>query len=379
MLCSLAGIAGYAASRMLATHDPLPPATASVQALPQLKTLLAAHFKVGAAIEPDALDNPADAALLATQFSSFTAENKMKPGTIGVAEGMYDFAPADKLIAFAQAHGIAVRGHTLVWHYASANWTEAPDWFFAGDPQDPHYRAIVAARLRRYVTDVVTHFRGKVYAWDVVNEVISDNPQHVYRESSPWYRALGKDYLAIAFRAARAADPDAKLYINEYNTDDPVKLAKLLSVIRDLRAHGVPIDGVGHQMHVSVNWPPLQHIKQAFDDVAALGLENQVTELDVSLYSDPGECWHDEGACLPDLGNPVPATVLRAQAQRYRDLFNLFEHEPSIKAVTFWGYSDKHTWLTSTPVPRTNLPLPFDADLKPKPAFWAIADTASQP
>jgi endo-1,4-beta-xylanase len=209
--------------------------------------------------------------------------------------------------------------------------------------------------------------------------VISDDPHQVYREDSPWYRALGKDYIAIAFRAARAADPDVKLYINEYGTDDPGKRAKLLAVLRDLRAQGVPIDGVGHQMHISVDWPPLPNIKQAFDEVAALGLENQVTELDVSLYSDPGECWHDPKACLPDLGNPVPSDILRAQAQRYRALFDLFEQEPSIKAVTLWGYSDKHTWLTSTPVPRTNLPLLFDADLQPKPALRAIVDASYRP
>jgi GH35 family endo-1,4-beta-xylanase len=103
----------------------------------------------------------------------------------------------------------------------------------------------------------------------------------------------------------------------------------------------VPIDGVGHQMHISVNWPPLPNIKQAFDDVAALGLENQVTELDMSLYTDSGECWSNPHACLPDLGHAVPNDVMRAQAQRYRAVFDLFEHEPSIKAVTFRGYSDK--------------------------------------
>ena len=377
-LCA-ASATGCAHNQTTATQDGPRLAAAPAQPLPPLRNVMAAHFKVGAAIEPDSSDSPPDAALLAAQFSSLTAENKMKPGTIGVAEGKYNFEPADRIVAFAQAQGIAVRGHTLVWHFRSGDWNEAPDWFFAGDPNDSRYREIVAARLVRYVTDVVAHFRGKVYAWDVVNEVISDDPQQVYREDSPWYRALGKDYIAIAFRAARAADPAVKLYINEYGTDDPGKRAKLLAVISDLRAQGVPIDGVGHQMHISVDWPPLPNIKQAFDEVAALGLENQVTELDMSLYSDPGECWHDPKACLPDLGRPVPSDILRAQAQRYRALFDLFEQEPSIKAVTLWGYSDKHTWLTSTPAPRTNLPLLFDADLQPKPALRAIVDASYRP
>jgi endo-1,4-beta-xylanase len=378
-LAAIAWTAGCAHDPAATAHDGPPLAAAPAEALPQLRSVMAAHFKVGAAIEPDSIDSPADAALLAAQFSSLSAENKMKPGTIGIAQGQYNFEPADRIVAFAQAHCIAVRGHTLVWHFKAGDWKEAPDWFFAGDPKDPHYHDIVAARLNRYVTDVVTHFRGKVYAWDVVNEVISDDPHQVYREDSPWYRALGKDYIAIAFRAARAADPNVKLYINDYNTDDPGKRAKLLAVIRDLRAQGVPIDGVGHQMHISVNWPPLPNIKQAFDDVAALGLENQVTELDVSLYTDPGECWSNPHACLPDLGHPVPNDIMRAQAERYRAVFDLFEHEPSIKAVTFWGYSDKHTWLSSTPVPRTNLPLPFDANLKPKAALWTIVDSSYRP
>ncbi|MGF6297140.1 endo-1,4-beta-xylanase [Paraburkholderia sp. WC7.3d] len=378
-VCALAWTAGCAHNQASTAQDGPPLAAAPAEALPPLRNVMTEHFKVGTAIEPDSIDSPADAALIAAHFSSLTAENKMKPGTIGVAQGKYNFQPADRIVAFAQAHGIAVRGHTLVWHFKAGDWTEAPDWFFAGDPSDPHYHDIVAKRLDRYVTDVVTHFRGKVYAWDVVNEVISDDPHQLYREDSPWYRALGKDYIAIAFRAARAADPGVKLYINEYNTDDPRKRAKLFAVIRDLRVQGVPIDGVGHQMHISVNWPPLSNIKQAFDDVAALGLENQITELDVSLYTDPGECWSNPHACLPDLGHPVPNDIMRAQAERYRAVFALFEQESSIKAVTFWGYSDKHTWLTSTPVPRNNLPLPFDANLKPKAALWTIVDSAYQP
>lgn len=357
-----------------------PPVVVPVRSdVPALKSVMAPYFKVGAAIEPDSTTHPADAALLASQFSSLTAENKMKPGTIGIGEGRYDFRQADEIVAFAAAHRIAMRGHTLVWHYTAGNWTEAPAWFFAGDRGDPRYHAKVAARLTRYVTDVVTHFRGKVYAWDVVNEVISDDPHTIYREDSPWYRALGKDYIEIAFRAAHAADPSAKLYINDYNTDDAGKRARLLSVVTELRAHGVPIDGVGHQMHVSVEWPPLANIKQAFDDVAALGLENQVTELDVSFYNDPGLCWSDHNACRADYGNHVPNDLLRAQALRYRALFDLFKHEPTIKAVTFWGYSDKHTWLTSAPVSRTNQPLLFNASLQPKAAFWAIVDPAYQP
>ncbi len=333
---------------------------------PSLKATLGGHFLVGAAIEPWELDEPADVTLLRKHFSSVTAENAMKPLTIAPHPGEYNFAPADQLVRFARENSLQVRGHTLLWYKS------APAWLFEGDPTDAAaYRALVRRRLETYITDVATHFKGTVYAWDVVNEVVSDRPGETYRTNSPWYRALGPDYIEYAFRAARVADPGAKLIINDYGTEQPAKRARLMAIVRDLLAKGVPIDGVGHQLHLQIG-ATAPAVEEALGDVEKLGLINHVTELDISVYDDPGSCSVDGSGCRPDYGNDVPASVLAAQAELYGNLYRVFEAHPSVKSVTTWGVSDAHTWLDKFPVTRTNKPLLFDTARAPKDGFRAI-------
>jgi endo-1,4-beta-xylanase len=357
MVCALAVIGRAVGADTSPAHE---------NDIPSLKSTLGSRFLVGGAIEPAQIADPLDAALLRRHFSSVTAENVMKPRTIGTAVGVYNYAPADDLVRFAVANAIRVRGHTLVWHKT------APDWFFAGDRTDAQaYRALVRKRLETYVTDVVTHFRRKVYAWDVVNEVASDSEGSIYREDSPWFQALGPDYIEYAFRAARRADPNVALFINDYNTEQAPKRARLLAIVRDLQRKGVPIDGVGHQLHLQYR-ASAKEVEAALADVEALGLINHVTELDVSVYADPGSCSASRTACLPDYGKKIPAAVMAQQATLYGQLFEVFRRHPSVKSVTTWGISDAHTWLTKFPVSRTNLPLLFDADRAPKPAFWAV-------
>lgn len=346
-----------------------PPSLPDPANAPRLKDVMAAHFSVGGAIEPSQLGVPADVALLQKHFSSITAENVMKPARIGTAPGIYNFAPADQLIQFAQANFIQVRGHTLLWHQS------APAWFFAGDPADPGYRTLVRQRLEAYITEVVAHFRGAVYAWDVVNEVASDTAGQTYRESSPWQVALGPDYIEYAFRAARAADPDVLLFINDYNTELPAKRARLLAIVQDLISKGVPIDGVGHQLHVNVNTSATA-VDEALTAVESLGLINHVTELDVSLYVDPGSCFENGTGCQADYGTNVPPSILSAQASLYRQLFSVFRSHASLRSVSTWGISDGHTWLSNFPVNRTNQPLLFDSARLPKSAFWAVVDAS---
>lgn len=351
------------------------PATA-----PALRTELGSYFLVGAALEPSQLNattNAADVALLQKHFSSITAENVMKPSTIGVAEDDYNFGPADQLVAFAKANNIMVRGHTLVWHQT------APDWFFEGNQSDPAtYHATVKGRLERYITDVVSHFGDDIYAWDVVNEVASDTPGEIYRTTSPWYIAYsvggnGEDYIEDAFRAARAANPNVKLFLNDYSTEFEGKRANVLAIVQDLIDKGVPINGVGHQFHISINTDS-DSIDEALSDVEELSssLLNQVTELDVSIYNDPGSCFGTPPVgCASDYGTSPPNAVLAAQARLYREVFEVIRaHDTSVDSVTFWGISDAHTWLNFWPVNRTNRPLLFDRDGNPKLAFWAVVD-----
>jgi endo-1,4-beta-xylanase len=333
----------------------------AAEAIPALKEVIGSKFLVGAAIEPSQLRVTSDVALLKKHFSSITAENVMKAHRLAATERGYDFAPADELVRFAQKNGMKVRGHTLVWHRS------VPEWFFEGSRDE------VRMRLERYITDVVTHFKGRVYAWDVVNEVASDNPGEVYRQKSAWYAALGPDYIEYAFRAARAADPEAQLFINDYDTEETEKRAHLMTIVRDLMKKGVPLDGVGHQVHAKVG-ASAQGVDEALKEVAALGLINHVTELDVSVYDDPGTCFASRTGCQPDFGTAIPPALLSHQALLYRKLFDVFRAHPTLQSVTTWGISDSHTWLSNFPVTRTNKPLLFDTSGAPKAAFRAIVD-----
>lgn len=336
--------------------------------VPALKAHFAAHFKIGMAADPAGYKNAVAQPVILKHANSITAENCFKPASLAPSPGAYSWATADELVAFAAAHGLVVRGHTLCWHQ------QTPDWFFAGTAAD------VRARLETYVHDVVTHFKGKVACWDVVNECTSDDAGPAYRNSR-WLQALGPGYIEIALRAARAADPDAKLFINDYGTEDPAKLARLMSIVADLQAQGVPLDGVGHQLHVNTAWPPAANVDAALRSVAGKGLVNHVTELDVSLYNDPGSCFVNKTGCAADVTGDATllAAALKAQALQYRALFNVFKQHASLQSVTTWGIADNSSWLSTFPIARGNRPLLFDTAGAPKPAARAITDDGYVP
>jgi endo-1,4-beta-xylanase len=354
-------------------------------------------FPVGAAIAADSLVGFA-ADLLRKHYSSITAENAMKPDTIwpnapgtsgstAMPAAAPNFAPADALVNFAFSNDIQVRGHTLLWHRT------APDWFFAGDQSAPaNYRAAVQQRLHDYIFAVMQHFPN-VYAWDVVNEVASDTPNaaNPYRTDSPWYRAYsvggldGSQYVRDAFTfAAQARNfigrnaASMKLMINDYSTENAGKRANVLAIVRDLQTAGIPIDGVGHQFHLQLGADVTQ-VTAALADVEAMpgNLVNHITELDVSIYADPGSCYAAQTIppCLADYGANPPAAALSDQAKLYRALFDAFERR-SVTSITTWGIADNHTWLNAYPVTRTNRPLLFDTAGDPKSAFWAVVDAS---
>lgn len=323
-------------------------------------------FVVGAAVEPaQVADSQADADILKDQFNAITAENVMKPEALAPTENAYTFEAADSLFDFADANSIVLRGHTLLWHRAT------PNYFFQGTRDE------IKARLEKYVTDVVTHFKGKVYAWDVVNEVISDDDGATapYRNSN-WYQAAGgPEYIDWAFEAARAADPDVLLIINDYNTELSGKRTRLLQVVKDLQDRGIPIDGVGHQMHIQAATPAAD-VLGAIDDVDAqfMGLVNHITELDISIYNDPGSCFASQTNCAADYGTNVPQSIIDDQAQKYRDLYAGFAARPSVTSVTTWGVSDAQSWLNTFPITRRNEPLLYNRDRAAKTAFRAIVE-----
>lgn len=365
-----------------------PPASA-----PALKTVLAAKygvvdFPVGAAYE--VTFTAGETTLLQKHFSSVTAEYSMKPdviwpnaaGSATQPAASPDFTAADQLYNLAIASNIKVRGHTLLWHQT------APSWFFANNPD----RITLQQRLCQYINAVVTHF-PQVYAWDVVNEVASDTPNaaNPYRTASPWYQAYlaagvanpGFEYVSDAFACANIARNNAgrnsgnmKLMLNDYNTELPGKRANVIQIVQSLVNAGVPIDGVGHQFHLQIN-ADVSQVTAALAAVEALNgnLVNHVTELDVSIYADPGECFAQRAIppCFADVGTTAPQALLSAQALKYRELFNAF-NRPRVTSVTLWGIADNHTWLNTFPVNRANHPLLFDRAGNPKWAFWTVVD-----
>ncbi|WP_443747376.1 endo-1,4-beta-xylanase [Asticcacaulis solisilvae] len=350
-------------------------ARAGTSDIPALKDVFRDHFKIGMAVDPWVAVEPPARDILIKHASSITACEVMKPDPMGVAADIYSFGDADALVDFARSHGIAVRGHTLCWH------KRASDWFFAGDPADAAYASRVQARLETYVVNVVSHFRGKVYAWDVVNEAAADSGADVgggaYRDSR-WHQVLGPDYIDIAFRAARAADPAVQLFLNDYGLEKPDKRQRFMTILDEKLKRGVPVDGVGHQLHLSIGSTTAADIEPALAAVEARGLVSHVTELDISVYGDPASCWDTPPAgCQPEIlpGSAAYDAALKAQADMYRSLFDLFTAHKSVTSVTTWGVADDQTWLDAYPIMRKNYPLLFDAQGKPKPAFRAVADT----
>ncbi len=335
-------------------------------AVPALREALADDFPVGAAVWRGDLNGP-HSELLKKHFSSIVAENDMKMERLQPVEGVFRFDAADALVAFARANTMRVRGHTLVWH------NQNPRWLFrdALDQElrpSPESKALMLKRLESHIRAVAGHFKDDVYAWDVVNEVIDPAQPDGFRRSR-WFELTGSDYIDAAFRMARLAAPKARLFINDYDTTEPKKRQLLLNLVRDMKARGVPVDGIGHQMHIRIAGPPVDEIKQTIEMFLPLGVENQITEMDMSVYDSR------TGSCAA-----IPQEVLIEQGYRYREIFGLLRAmRGKVTAVTFWGVADDHTWLKSFPIRRLDLPLLFDERSEPKPAFWAVVDPAGFP
>jgi endo-1,4-beta-xylanase len=327
--------------------------------LPSLAEAYAADWLTGAAVALPQIQGDRGA-LLTRHFSSITAENAMKWDATERTEGEFTFDDADALVGFAQDNDLQVYGHTLVWH------NQTPAWVFQdadGVELTPSAasRQLVLDRLENHIREVVGHFRGQVYAWDVVNEVIDPGQTDGLRRSR-WYELTGTDFLRTAFTVAHEVDPDAQLCINDYSTTDETKGQKLYDLVRQLRSDGVPVDCVGHQMHSNIDWPAGSSVDATLGMFEDLGVTQRITELDVSIYNSSADSYET-----------VPTDAYTRQDARYRALFAAFlRHADSIDSVTFWGLADDHTWLSSFPVSRLEAPLLFDLQLQAKSAYNAV-------
>ncbi|WP_121356235.1 endo-1,4-beta-xylanase [Flavisolibacter nicotianae] len=328
-----------------------------------LKDYYADYFTMGVAVSPRALKTD-EAALVLQQFNSLTPENAMKMGPIHPKETEYNWAGADSIVQFAQRNKLKVRGHTLCWH------NQTPSWLFVDDKGNTVSKEVLLQRLKDHIFTVVNRYKGSVYAWDVVNEAISDKPDE-YLRPSQWLKICGEEYIAKAFQWAHEADPNAVLFYNDYNEISPVKREKIYRLVKSLKDAGVPIHGIGLQGHWAVNEPSREQLESTLQRFAGLGLKLQITELDISVY--PKE--HDARERRPEDANTAfTAEREQQQLEKYKMAFELFrKYKKVISGVTFWNISERYSWLDNFPVKnRKDYPLLFDKDLKPKKAYWEV-------
>jgi mannan endo-1,4-beta-mannosidase len=297
------------------------------------------RFLIGAAVATGPLANePAYRDTLAREFNAVTAENDMKWDATEPNRGQFTFAGADAVVNFAEANDQTIHGHTLVWH------SQTPGWVQSLPASD------MRAAMQNHIATVVGRYRGRVASWDVVNEVFNEDGS---LRSSFWLQTLGPSYIADAFRAARQADPDADLYINDFNVEGQnAKSNALFNLVRDLRQQGVPIDGVGLQGHLIVGQTP-GDLRQNIERFADLGLDVKITELDIRMTL------------------PADQAKRAQQGADYRRVLDACLAVPRCVGITTWGFTDKHSWIPGF-FPGQGAALPFDENYRPKPAYEAL-------
>lgn len=339
-------------------------------------------FRMGTAVN-ESIVSGSDAAsreIVAQQFNTITAENVLKAGPLRPTPTTWNWGPADAFVAFGEQHKMFIVGHTLVWH------NQTPAWFFTDSLGKPRSRDAVIEQMRSHIETVASRYAGRIHAWDVVNEVIDNDGS--YRPTT-WVRGVGDGdtLVKLAFKYAAQYAPNAELYYNDFNTWRPTKRDGIVRMVRMLKNEGVRIDGIGMQGHWGLNYPKTAYIEAAIDSFAALGVKVMITEMDIDVLpltregqiigqgmSDPQFQLEEFKEYLDPYRNGLPADVQQALTKRYAELFALFwRKRDKIDRVTVWGVHDDMSWKDGYPIPgRTNYPLLFDRNRKPKPAFDAV-------
>ena len=336
---------------------------------PTLQESMGKYFLVGAAVNTDLVDGktPGTEAMTIKQFNQVVAENCMKGEVNHPEVNRFDFREGDKLADWAQRNGKTLIGHCLVWH------SQPPKWMFTDAEGKQVSRETLIGRMYNHIMTVVTHYKGKVKGWDVVNEAIEDDGS--YRKSL-YYKIIGPEYIELAFQFAHEADPNVELYINDYSMAKPGKREAYCKILRNLKAKGLRIDAIGMQSHNGYNYPDYAEYEKSIEAFAAEGVKVMMTELDMNMLPNPegfGGADISQNFELQKKYNPyVNGLDKKAQKlfnQRYLDLFKIIErHKDAISRVTFWGTSDESSWLNGWPIKgRTNYPLLFDRNNEMKP------------
>jgi len=312
-----------------------------------------AGILIGTAVRPSLLSEAAYSETLGREFNMAEPEDAMKWRVIRRIPGSFDFSQGDAVVGFAQAHGMKVRGHCLVWDHDNPEWLAQAR--FSPDQ--------MSQSLHEHIATVLKHYAGQVFAWDVVNEAMDENGRF---KDSPWYNqpgigfsGKGSAYVEQAFRWARESDPHALLFYNEAEAEGMNRKSDALyAMVKDFKQRGVPIDGVGLQLHISQLDFDRAAVAANIARLTALGLQVHITELDVSLPVD--SAGH---ASMEDL---------HRQADSYAGIVKACLQNPGCNAIQTWGFTDKYSWIGSQSHGTRGAALPFDRNYKPKPAYQAI-------
>ena len=360
---ALVTAAALAAATFAQTAPSTTPATTTAPSK-GLKDAYAGKFMIGTCAEAGGY-SATEQDNIKANYNVITPENSMKPQSTHPSENTYNFTSPDALVKWCTDNNIKVHGHTLAWHSQTGAWMSQP-----GADGQPVTREVAMARLKKHISDVVGHYKGKLYSWDVVNEAINDggNGQTENLRNSNWLRLIGPDYLTLAFKWAHEADPDVQLYYNDYSIDigavkNTGKHPSSMLLLKRLIKEGAPIDGVGIQGHWHLD-TSVADVEKAIENYASLGLKVAVSELDVTATGTNSGAMNGGGG-----GGTATAESFKKQAEIYAKLFDVFKrHSDVVTRATFWGISDRRSWRSS------QLPLLFDAQLKPKPAYQAVLD-----
>jgi endo-1,4-beta-xylanase len=346
-----------------------------------LKDAFKNHFRIGAAVNTGQVigTDIVGTELVKQHFNSITPENDMKwerihprpdPGLAG-----YDFKNTDAYVEFGVKNGMFIIGHCLVWH------SQTPRWVFQDSEGKPLTREALLQRMSDHIHTVVGRYKGRVNGWDVVNEALNEDGT---LRKSPWLNIIGDDYIAKAFQYANEADPEAELYYNDYNLEYEAKRKGAVELVKNLQQQGIRITAIGTQSHDKMDRPTAQQHDETFKSFKELGIKVAVTELDVDVLPavtrQPTADVSVRAQTTAD-SNPytagLPDEMQKKLAERYAELFAVFaKYNDVITRVTFWGVTDKLSWLNNFPaMGRTNYPLLFDRDGKTKPAFIAVVNT----
>jgi endo-1,4-beta-xylanase len=326
-------------------------------------------FLIGTALNATQIEekDPAAKVLIPQQFNAATPENIMKAEVIHPGWNQYNFDLADKLVAYGKKYNIKINGHTLIWH------SQLPAFMRIMQDADS-----VKQYFTNHINTVAARYNGKLFSWDVVNEALNEDGT---LRKSIFLDKLGPDFVTEAFRLAQAASPDAELYYNDYNDEQPAKRAGCIALIKKIQAAGVRIDGVGIQGHWRASNVPLKEIEESIIEYSKLGIKVMFTELDLGVLPNP---WDGDAADvnmkatysakMNPYANGLPDSMQAKLTKGYKDLFTLFlKYKSNVGRVTFWGVNDGQSWLNGWPIKgRTNYPLLFDRNFQPKPAFDAV-------